>query len=190
MSPAESSVIATLLRRIKRGDRNARKELFAIIADEREFGAVMYTMARRLLPGSHWARRLVDSRDVVQSALCSGWRHLSDFRGETEGELCNWLRAIMRTKIQRVTRRKRPEPEGEPCSDESDQPLSRLVEREFIELLHAAIGNLPLDQRVVVELRLRGISATEIGETLGLNPATVRQRESRAVKRLRADLGQ
>jgi DNA-directed RNA polymerase specialized sigma24 family protein len=38
---------------------------------------------------------------------------------------------------------------------------------------------------VVIELRLRGLGGIQTAELLGLNPATVRKREARAVARLR-----
>lgn len=64
-------------------------------------------------------------------------------------------------------------------------PLCTVVDQDLIETLRAAVLRLPLDQRLAIELRLRGVSSQEIGRILGVNPATIRKRESRAVERLR-----
>ena len=190
MSTFQENSVSELLQRIRGGDREARKQLFSLLGDESEFGSVMLAMARRLLPKNHRARRFVDTRDIVQSALRTGLRHFSDFEGETAGEIYNWFRMIIRTKVSRAGRNRDPgvpHPEPEEQEDrEARLPISVLVDEEFIRILHTAIQKLPIDQRVVVELRLRGANSNEIGELLGLNPATVRKRESRAVERLRA----
>ena len=51
--------------------------------------------------------------------------------------------------------------------------------------MRQAIANLPEGQRVVLELRLQGLSAPEIASKLGLDPQAVRKRESRAMSQLR-----
>ena len=189
MSTSEENSVSELLQRIRGGDREARKQLFSLLGNEIEFGSVMLAMARRLLPKNHRARRFVDTRDIVQSALRTGLGHFSDFKGETAGEIYNWFRMIIRTKVSRAGRIREPgvpHPELEEQEDRgASLPISAIVDEEFIRILHTAIKKLPLDQRVVVELRLRGANSNEIGAMLGLNPATVRKRESRAVERLR-----
>lgn len=185
MNSSEPMSISELLRRSREGDRRARRELFSRLGDEKEFGAVMVTMARRVLPHGHKARRLVDTRDIVQSALRTGLRHFSDFRGETEGELFGWFHTILRTKVNRVTRRKEPDTVYEELAGSEGATISLVIDDEFVHLVHAAIKKLPLHQRMVVELRLRGVNTSEISRMLGLKPATVRKRESRAVQALK-----
>ena len=142
MSYSDAQPVRELLRRIREGDRKARKQLFALLGDEREFGGLIVAMAHRLLPRGHQARQLVDTRDVVQSALRTGLRHFSDFGGETEGELCNWFRAILRTKIHRVTRRRKLDaalPRRADLDPDSDRVVAAAVNDEFVRLLHEAI---------------------------------------------------
>lgn len=193
MSEADESEIKELLRRIKEGDPRARKQLFELLGDEQHFGVVILAMVRRLLPRHHPARRRVDSHDILQTALGTGFRHFSDFRGDTEGELYAWFRSIIRTKVNRVARQKNPEDLEEvrkrARGKRTRLPLSELIDRELIDTLYDAIAQLPVEQRLVVELRLRGINATEIGELLNLKPATVRKRESRAAEKLKTLVG-
>jgi hypothetical protein len=65
---SESASVKELLLRIKNGDEKARDELFSRLGDEKRFGRVLLAMARKLRPRDHGARRLVETRDVVQSA--------------------------------------------------------------------------------------------------------------------------
>ncbi len=185
------AVISRLLERIKEGDRAARKELFNLLSDEKQFGVVIQAMARKILPKSNPARRLLDTRDLVQSALGTGLRHISEFKGKTEGELLAWFQTIIRTKLNRAVRQKQPQQgkykELDEKQEDSPPPLSQLIDQESLELLHMAIGRLPLHLRIVVELRLRDFNSRTIGEILGLSPAAVRKRESRAVQLLREE---
>ena len=93
-----------LLQAVKAGDRQARRDLIALLANEEQFRQSLAAMARRALRGSHPARRLVDSQDVVQSALRTVMDQLSGFRGETEASFYGWLAAIIRTKVSRAGR--------------------------------------------------------------------------------------
>jgi RNA polymerase sigma factor (sigma-70 family) len=185
--------IEQLLQRIKSGDLEARKELFTVLADEKRFGNDVRCMARKLLRCHPRVHHLVDTLDVMQSALRSGFRHLSKFRGSTEGELFGWLRAILRTKVNRVDRGiRRTIPLSEipakplPVNGERGTPLDEFVDDEQVRALHRAVAALPLKRRIVVELSLQGLNSPQIAELLGLRDATVRQRLCRAVKELRS----
>ena len=176
--------IRELLQRIGGGDREARRELIALLGDEERLGSVLLAMARNRLPPGHRARRLLDSRDVVQSALRTALDQFSAFKGETEGNLYGWLAKIIRSKISRAVRTiDKAYPTG--WSKESQEPLEGLIAEGVIEKLQAAIRQLPFDQRLVVELRLRKLNSNESATILGLKPATVRKREERAIGNLR-----
>ncbi|MEM7233942.1 MAG: hypothetical protein AAF517_17320, partial [Planctomycetota bacterium] len=97
-----------VLRKAVAGDVNARRELFERIAREDEEGGALLAIARKLLPAGDRARDFVESRDLVQKALKSGWLDLSGFRGQTPAEFLAWLRTILRNKLGRVTRRRTP----------------------------------------------------------------------------------
>lgn len=192
----DTQEIEALIERIRAGDVEAREHLFAKLADREREGAAVVAMARRVLPAGHWARRLVESEDLVQSALLTAWDEVDRFRGETPESFYAWIRSILRTKLNRVTRRGKVESLS---AEELDRALNSaspssagvedaLVKRERVEALSAAIAALPDDQREVFDLRLRGLNASEIGQVLGLNSPTVRKRESRAVQKLREAL--
>jgi RNA polymerase sigma factor (sigma-70 family) len=183
---------AELIRRARSSDENAWEEIFSRLGDERAEGAVLLAMARKLLPAGDRARDFVESRDLMQSALRSGWFDLSGFQGSTEKELFAWMRAILRRKLSRVVRRQRPRPGDAPPALEEDarrdlpgEPLSEMIRDEVRARVRAAVRRLPEDQREVMELRLRGLGAPDIALMLGLKADAVRKRESRAAERLR-----
>ena len=181
-----------LLDDARSGDRDAWQQIFDRLANQEKEGADFLAIARKLLPANDRAREFVDSRDLMQSALRDGWLDASQFSGKTEGEFFSWMRTIVRRKIGRQVRKKRPqvglEGEGEaaPSPAESDEgPLDRMVRREMTTRLREAIDKLPDDQREVIRMRLKGMKSPDIGAELGLSPEAVRMREMRAARRLR-----
>lgn len=190
-----------VLGKAKEGDRAAWEEIFQRLGNEKgEEGAAVLAIARKALPRSHWARELVESRDILQSALRVGWLNADQFRGETAGELFSWIRTILRNKIERAGRRKEnrsrdlagglqdvPEGAGRP---EGEAPIDSAIEAEVRARVRGAIQQLPEDQRQVMELYLQGLSAPEIARLLDLTPVAVRKRESRATARLREILSE
>ncbi|MBN1442727.1 MAG: sigma-70 family RNA polymerase sigma factor [Planctomycetes bacterium] len=186
-----------VLHRVLEGDAGARDELFARLASETSEGALLLAIVRRLMPAGDRMRELVETRDLVQSALRSGWVNFAEFRGQTSGEFLGWIRTILRRKIIRALRElqdRRQREKGGLREDRLaarsiDLPLARLIRAEVRERVRRAVEELPEDQRVVIELRLKGLSAPEIAERLSLQPAAVRKRESRALARLREVMG-
>ncbi len=68
-------------------------------------------------------------------------------------------------------------------------PEEAALAAERQRLLRALLDRLPADQRRVAELRLAGLSGTEIAEAMGRSHAAVRMLQQRAVARLRRLLG-
>ena len=189
-----------LLARARAGDAAAWEQLFSRLADEGAEGAAILEMARRILPVGDRARDFVESRDLLQSALRSGWFHAEDFRGESRAELLGWIRTILRRKLGRVVRRQTPRPGGEavessPGSNFSGreapiEPVAQMVRDEAQARVRASVEQLPEDLRDVMRLRLEGLKAPDVASMLGLSHDAVRKRESRAMARLREMLGE
>jgi RNA polymerase sigma factor (sigma-70 family) len=206
-APDARTSFESLLARARGGDRAAWEGVFDRLADLDREGKKLLGIGRRLLPKHDRARQILDSRDLLQSALKSGWIDVSQFRGQTEGELYSWMRTILRRKLAQSTRRKRPlvglSPRSESAGDGSDkpgvpsvepadshepQPLESLIEGEIRDRLRGAMDALAPGEREVIKLRLQGLKSPEIAARLGLEPTAVRMRESRAAKALRAIL--
>ena len=191
---------SSLLRRARAGDDDAWEAIFSRLGDERGEGAILLAMARKVLPRGDGLRKLVSSRDLLQSALQSGWFNLDNFRGTTEQELLGWLRTILRRKMAHVIRKKRTvsvedveaaaPAEQKRTGQEQESPFARVVREEAKTRVRQAVKQLPDDQRAVMELRLQGHKSPEIARILDLTEAAVRKRESRATSRLRELLGE
>ncbi|MBI4603036.1 MAG: sigma-70 family RNA polymerase sigma factor [Planctomycetes bacterium] len=197
MEPNPGDPFGELLRRARGGDERAWEEIFSRLGRDEAEGGRLLAIARRVLPEGDRLRDLVESRDLLQSALRSGWIDASQFRGSTEAELFAWLGKILRRKVGRVARRRDPRPAGELAEDEAagaprsgggsgeGSPLEALLREDVRSRVRAALELLPEDQRAVMELHLQGLGAPEIARMLSLKPAAVRKRESRAAARLR-----
>lgn len=187
---------ADLLARARDGDPGACALLFERIAGTGPDAELLLRMARQVLPPGDRMRDFVESRDLIQSALKSGWLDLAQFRGQTREEFLGWMRAILRRKLGRHARRRTPRPGGAPPGeggadppDLSESPLGAMIREETRQRVRAAMARLPDHERAVIEMRLRGLDSTQIAEITGLDPATVRKRASRAAEKLREVLG-
>ena len=180
--------IEELLTRIRTGERQARSELVAYLGDPTRFRGAVLSVVRNLMPKRHPARRRVDSEDVLQSTLLTAMKKLSEFRGESEGSFFGWLRAIIRSKISRSARGVQRERVLGGRFSEGCDPVEEIVNADEIEKLRKAVGLLPLGERLVIELRLRGYNSPQIAKLLSLEPATVRKREQRANDKLKDSL--
>lgn len=75
-------------------------------------------------------------------------------------------------------------------SDRAEPLDEQIVTFEQQALLLSLMSQLPLDQRELLELRLAGLSATEIGQVLARSPEAVRKAQSRIFAAMRASIGE
>ncbi len=194
MNAPRRSSFKALLQHARAGESDAWQEIFSRLANQEKEGAELMALARRLLPRNDRARDFVDSMDVMQSALRSGWLDASQFRGESEAEFFQWLRTILRRKIGRAVRRKKPQigmnDAAERAVDDAAPAVEEVVRDEMKQRLRDAIAQLPEEQRLVIELRFAGKKSPEIAAELGITATAVRMRESRAARKLKAVLRQ
>lgn len=131
-----------------------------------------------------------DADDVAQNAALRAWRAVDDLRATDRGTMCSWLDAIARTAAADLSRRERVrQTDGQVKCDSLEHPERTEESAELHDSLVRALEAIralpetlrePLMLSVVDEL-----SAREIAERLGISPATVRQRVSRARRSLR-----
>jgi RNA polymerase sigma factor (sigma-70 family) len=151
---------------------------------------------------AYWLRRghQSDAEDLTQDVL------LKLAERAREGKLCITGRAkafleVTTTNLfidQHRKRENRKNKGGEVLvaviedrwlSDGSNPEPDRLViDAEDAKVLHRALIELPAPQRLVVELRLRGLSLAEVVDRLGLPKSTVASQQSAAFKQMRSML--
>ena len=185
MTPEEE---AKCIKLVLSGDVNAFEPL--VTAYERN----AYQLALRMLGSAE------DAEDVTQEAFLKAYRSLNSFRQDSRFSV--WLYRIvsnlcldlLRKRQRRSERSLTVEDEdGEETQaeipDESFSPEALLERKLTREAVRRGLDELPPEQREILLLReLEGLSYEEIGETLGLEPGTVKSRIFRARKRLCAFL--
>ncbi|HYT94774.1 MAG TPA: sigma-70 family RNA polymerase sigma factor [Gemmataceae bacterium] len=156
------------------------------------YRAYLLAVARRLLE----AQLPGESSSVVQEGLLAVAEHREQFRGTTAAEFLGWLTMIVRNKaLQRLKRGRKvqPLPEGsgaEMLVDNASSPSARASRREQAARLHEALARLPQQYRdVLVWRNLEELSYEEIASRLTISAGAVRQLWVRAVRKLRAELG-
>ena len=118
---------------------------------------------------------------------------LHRFRDEADGSAAPWLYGIARNILRRSLERERIEESarrrlGMPiCSYEGDlEAVDERVDSERLgPALHAALAELPRNQRDALELRIvRTLSYDEAARSLGCSPLAARVRVTRALSSL------
>ncbi len=138
------------------------------------------------------------ANDVLQESLIAAARNLASFRGDAAPT--SWLFAIARSFRAKQRRRRVGEPssyvplddarlETEALADEAPTPDVAAEGRELDHAISAAIDGLEEAQRRVVILSdVRGLTACEVGEALGISVEAVKGRLHRARVALRGRL--
>ncbi len=133
-------------------------------------------------------RNREDAEEAAQEALLRAWRKLHTFRPGSNVRA--WFLTIVANQCRQARRRRwwavirLGEPPARPSASAEDQ-----VVRDWD--LRRALGELSAEQRLVLTLRyFLDLPFEEVAAVLEVKPAAARARASRAVARLRADLGE
>jgi RNA polymerase sigma-70 factor (ECF subfamily) len=165
-----------LIARIGEGDRGAFELLY------RRYARPVFALALRRLGDRGRAE------DAVQETFASVWRSARSYRKE-RGPGAPWLYAVARNAIV-DRRRARAEPPAQvPDTPAADPEPGEAAEANWTAWrIHRALGELPDNERVVLELAYwSGLSQSEIAEFLQIPLGTVKTRTRTALSRL-ADL--
>ncbi len=145
----------------------------------------------------------LDPSDIVQETLLKAHRAIDQFKGQSEGELAAWLRAILANTladaVRRFTRQKgnleqslemalehsSARLEALLSSDEAS-PGEQAVHNEQLFRPARALSQLPEKQRTALELKhLQGCSVAVISQRMQRSRASVVGLLYRGLKRLR-----
>ena len=136
-----------------------------------------------------------DAEDAAQEGFVKAWYALGRFR--SGAAFRPWLLAIVANEARnrRRSRHRRDEltaraSSSRPSGDAAPSPEAAALEDEQRRLLLAAVNRLPDQHREVIAARFfLELSERETAAVLGCRPGTVKSRASRALARLRAELG-
>jgi len=150
-------------------------------------------------------RGKLDASDIVQQTILQAHARRDQFRGSTDAEWLGWLRAILANtfamtarEFNTIARDTAREQSLEAELSQSSSRLERLlaadqsspsagaVRREELLLLAGALGQLPHDQAIVIELHhLQGLAVAQVALQLGRTRPAVVGLLFRGLKRLR-----
>ncbi len=178
---AYRGIMADLLRRVaERADPAAFRELYDAYGPR----VKAYMMRKGADAGT--------AEDLAQETLLTVWRKASLY-ADDKGSMTTWVFTIARNlRIDRLRRevpwQELPEWRLAQPSEEA-LPDAALAEKQEQAQLHAALVDLPPDQKEVVSLAyLEGLSHSEIATRLALPLGTVKSRMRIAYQKVRAAL--
>ncbi len=162
-----------LLNKVVEGDREALRELYLIY--QRPLAGFLLRFTRR------WD--LVE--EVINDTLYVVWCKASEFRGDSR--LSTWIMGIAyRCALKALRRRGHQLLTAVPIENESLPAPNELDAAETGEWVALAMQQLPIDQRLTLELAYgQGYSCEEIAEIMGCPLNTVKTRMFHARGKLR-----
>lgn len=155
----------------------------------------LIAVADQQLDGSLNAK--FDASDIVQSSYLEAKQSINRFKGESEAEICKWLRKIVVHNLIDETRSythtqsrnvgREVKLDGVQDCYQNDLTASKLLSRQETDhQLWAAIAQLSSRERYVVEARYRfGYDYGRIAEHMKMKESAARKLFSRAMNHLR-----
>lgn len=179
LAPLGEEAIVRLVEQARAGDTGARRALYVQYVD-RVFRAV-----RAML------RSDADAEDVTQDAMLTVLTSLDKYTPRADARFAAWVMTIAVNTARRRFRRRRPEltatgelPETPDAGADPADGLDRARQRRALLI---ALAELPERERMIVSLRYGAeLTASDIGATVGIEPATIRKILERARTRLGA----
>ena len=172
----EGPATTSLARRIRDGDAAAEEELVG------RFERRVYLIALARIGDPEAAR------DCTQDTLLGVLSALREGRLEDDERLVGYLHGIVRNLCNNYlrSRQSRPRLVALPELASEENPETDYAREERFELVRRALAGLAVGEREVLSLTLvEGLKPKEIAARLGLGIDVVRQRKSRALRKVR-----
>jgi RNA polymerase sigma-70 factor (ECF subfamily) len=176
-----------LVKAADRGQRGAVRKLF------QRFSSMAYSLALRV------AGNEADAEEVLMDSFFQVWKQAGRYN-PSRGTVAGWILNIVRSRgIDRVRSRLRvvrtekelQEEDAFPMASRPPSPEKQAIHSEEKAVVKDALGTLPEDQRLVIELAyFSGLSQSEIATQLGQPLGTVKTRMRLAMQKLRRTLVQ
>lgn len=141
-----------------------------------------------LLVAGHLVRDGALAEDLVQTTFVEAMRCAS--RYDARRPLLPWLVRILTNQAKKLRRQRGRAVDPRPLQRSvDDSAAERVLDREVVAAVEAALADLPIHYRQVLTLRLvHELSPTAIAHALGCPPETVKTRLKRGLELLRRHL--
>lgn len=124
--------------------------------------------------------------DLLQEVSLALWEHLGSLRANASlFEEKAWVFWSTRTVLYDIRRRAEQQPAV--ILDREMDGLASDEGDDTGELVDELLASLAAEDRLLIRMRLDGYKAAEIGEALGMSPATVYQRIHRIIQKLKKE---
>ena len=176
---SESTSNSELVRLSQLGDQTAFEQLVVRHQD------LVFSLAFKLTGNKEMAN------DVAQEAFIRAWKAIDKFRGDST--FGTWIYRItvnsawtLRKKAKKHNTLNIDETYEPVIIDEKRDPELVAINSDLSSTLINALDKIPLDQRIIVELKnIEGRSHKEIADFLGISVTAAKVRLHRAHQRLR-----
>jgi RNA polymerase sigma factor (sigma-70 family) len=170
---------AEIVQRCKSGDRHAQSEAYRLS------WRIIYPSVYLIM------RNREDAEDIMQEAYIKGFNKLADLTAPEK--YVAWQKMIcVREAISRVRRKKNFTILFPEFNENIKDQIEEKDERYDIptEQLAKHIGKLPQGYQMIIQLHImEKMSHQEIGDQLGIGASTSRSQYSRALTKLRKEIG-
>lgn len=157
----------------KKGDKEAFASLYAVVYED------MYHYALAVL------RTREDAQDAVSIAVIDAFRNINRLRSAEKFR--PWIFTILKNVTRRIMRKYYSAPvsmEQDLYTMEDTSVGMEATEERM--LLIDALRTLNDDERQIIAMHIfAGYNSNEIAEAMGMNPATVRSKGSRALAKIK-----
>jgi RNA polymerase sigma-70 factor (ECF subfamily) len=174
-----------LMSRLRRGDEDAFRGLF------HRYAPSATALAQRVVRQSHLAE------EIVQEAFMAVWRD-PDAYDDERGSVKSWLMGMVHHRAVDLVRREEAHRRRAEASipqalqeqaDHADEVVQELGLPEERRIVRAALGELPDEQRRVLEMMyFDGLSQSQVAEATGIPLGTVKSRALLGMRRMRGAL--
>lgn len=175
-APVADDPDAALVLAMAKGDQSALAELYD------RYSFLMLGIAIRIV------RDRREAEDLLHDVFLEAWRSAKDFDPK-RGRVRTWLSIRMRSRALDLQKSARVSRNAGDDGIDAIKDDADLASAPDLARVRAVLGELPADQREVIELAyFQGLSCSEIADKVDIPIGTVKSRVAAALGKLRAAL--
>ncbi|MGE0092420.1 MAG: RNA polymerase sigma factor [Bacteroidales bacterium] len=125
--------------------------------------------------------------DILQEVFIGIWNNRASIENGLHFK-SYFYKSIRNNAVKRITRQKNPLDIESVANNQSDDLFESIVQIEFNREVSRAIAMLPPKRRQIIIMAMKGMSAEEISDALGISVNTIKSQKAKAYTFLRNEL--